>query len=301
MKGDRQLIFNKYGGKCAYCGCELVKGWHVDEIEPIIRSKRYLEDLNGNRIWNTEKHEWVTENYLEFPDRLHINNQNPSCASCNILKNRNTLEGFRDMITQFIQSLNLYTNQYKFAKRYGLVIETDKPVIFYFEKDRVYLNKNFTMAGRPTSYKEEYNEQAYKLCLLGATDEELAAFFLINIDTVYEWKNKHSEFSEAVTRGKIIADAEIANSFYKKAKGYDLPSEKIFQCEGEIIRANTITHYPPDAGAALNWLKNRQPKKWRDKTDVEHTGKDGESLQPMAINVYNVGPPLASSEDEISE
>jgi hypothetical protein len=31
--------------------------------------------------------------------------------------------------------------------------------------------------GRPTKYKEEYNEQAYKLCLLGATDKELADFF----------------------------------------------------------------------------------------------------------------------------
>ena len=34
-KKDRELIFNKYGGKCAYCGCELTKGWHVDEFEPV--------------------------------------------------------------------------------------------------------------------------------------------------------------------------------------------------------------------------------------------------------------------------
>ena len=27
--------------------------------------------------------------------------------------------------------------------------------------------------GRPTKYKDEYVEQAYKLCLLGHTDEEL--------------------------------------------------------------------------------------------------------------------------------
>lgn len=31
--------------------------------------------------------------------------------------------------------------------------------------------------GRPTKYKEEYTDQAYKLCLLGATDKEMADFF----------------------------------------------------------------------------------------------------------------------------
>lgn len=127
-------------------------------------------------------------------------------------------------------------------------------------------------SGRKTLYDEVYNEQAYKLCLLGATDEELADFFQVHIDTIYEWKKVNIKFSEAVTRGKIIADAEVANSFYNRARGYDLPTEKIFQSEGSIIRADTITHYPADAGAALNWLKNRQPKKWRDKTDVEHSG-----------------------------
>ena len=32
-KKERELIFNKYNGKCAYCGCELKKGWHIDHIE----------------------------------------------------------------------------------------------------------------------------------------------------------------------------------------------------------------------------------------------------------------------------
>ncbi|MNQ95572.1 hypothetical protein D3C85_1111360 [compost metagenome] len=39
------------------------------------------------------------------------------------------------------------------------------------------------------------------------------------------------------------------------------------------MRATTKTYYPPDAGAAMNWLKNRQGKKWRDKQDIEHSGK----------------------------
>lgn len=153
------------------------------------------------------------------------------------------------------------------------------------------------MAGRPTLYQIEYNDMAYKLCLLGHTDEELAKFFEVHVDTIYEWKNKYPEFSESVTRGKEIADAEVAGSFYKKATGYELDTEKIFQYEGLIIRADTKTHYPPDAGAALNWLKNRQPGKWRDKHEVDHTtGGDKLDFRPLVIPS---GPPPANNEKDV--
>lgn len=112
-KIDRQKVFEKYGGKCAYCGCELIKGWHVDHIEPIERN-----------WWNGT---------CNKPENHHEENFNPACASCNILKSSNSIEWFRQSIKKFVQSLNLYTNQYKFAKRYGLVEETGKDVVFYFE------------------------------------------------------------------------------------------------------------------------------------------------------------------------
>jgi hypothetical protein len=37
-------------------------------------------------------------------------------------------------------------------------------------------------AGRPTKYKSEYPEQTFKLCLLGATDKEIANIFEVNED-----------------------------------------------------------------------------------------------------------------------
>ena len=39
------------------------------------------------------------------------------------------------------------------------------------------------MAGRPSSFKTEYIEQAYKLCLLGATDKQMCDFFGVNEKT----------------------------------------------------------------------------------------------------------------------
>lgn len=111
---ERQQVFNKYGGKCAYCGCELVKGWHVDHIEPLVR----FDKKDGEY---TNKH------------RNCIDNYNPSCASCNINKHSGSLEDFRQLITGFMKHLNEINTQYKIAKRYGLVSENIKPVVFYFE------------------------------------------------------------------------------------------------------------------------------------------------------------------------
>lgn len=124
-KADRQKIFDKYGGKCAYCGSELQKGWHVDEIQPVRRNRKY----------NREKHKWELDKYspMMHPERLHIDNQNPSCASCNINKHSESLEDFRNAIKGYMKHLNERSTQYKIAKRYGLVVETDIEVKFYFE------------------------------------------------------------------------------------------------------------------------------------------------------------------------
>ncbi len=120
---QRELLFNKYGGKCAYCGCELVKGWHIDELEPIRRNKK----------WDRKKRKWVYDGTCKHPDRLHIDNQMPACASCNINKHAMSLEEFRRLVGGFLTSLNRDSVQYRVAKRYGFIHEVSKPVVFYFE------------------------------------------------------------------------------------------------------------------------------------------------------------------------
>lgn len=127
-------------------------------------------------------------------------------------------------------------------------------------------------AGRPSGYKPEFAKQAAKLCKLGATDKELADFFEVDTATIYRWRNEHKEFCEAVIVGKERADERVERSLYNRAVGYTYESEKVFQFQGNIIRAPTLEHVPPDPGAALNWLKNRQGERWRDKHDLAVTG-----------------------------
>lgn len=135
--------------------------------------------------------------------------------------------------------------------------------------------------GRPSRYKPEYVEQAQKLCKLGMIDKELAEFFGVSEQTLNTWKKAHPEFLESLKGGKALADAEVAAKLFRRATGYEHPEDDIRAINGEIVITPTIKHYPPDTTAAIFWLKNRQPKRWRDKPE----GDGDESSAPTPVKV----------------
>lgn len=134
--------------------------------------------------------------------------------------------------------------------------------------------------GRPSSYRPEYAEQARKLCLLGAIDRELAEFFGVSERTVNSWKDEFPEFLQSIKAGKIKADAIVAHSLFHRAIGYKHDAVKILTVSdgnnqgSHIEQVPYIERYPPDAVAAMFWLKNRRPEMWRDKQEQEHTFPD---------------------------
>lgn len=136
--------------------------------------------------------------------------------------------------------------------------------------------------GRPTDYRTEYNEQAYKLCLLGHTDKELAAYFEVCESTIDNWKSTYPEFLGAIKKGKEIADAEIAASLHDRATGYDYTEEqavkvKVGEFQEEVQIVKVAKHAPPDPTSMIFWLKNRRSQNWRDKRETELSGA-------MAVN-----------------
>ena len=142
------------------------------------------------------------------------------------------------------------------------------------------------MSGRPTLYKKEFVAQAKKLSELGATDIEMADFFEVASSTFYKWKNEYAEFSEALKVGKEVADERVIKSLYHRAIGYTFESEKLFNNRGEIVRAQTREHVPPDTTACIFWLKNRRSQEWRDIQRHEH-GEPGEFDQLADAQFYD--------------
>lgn len=129
--------------------------------------------------------------------------------------------------------------------------------------------------GRKSLYRVEYNEQARKLCVLGATDADLADFWGVTVATLTNWKKVHPEFFASLKRGKIQADAEVADSLYQRAVGYSHKAVKIMQHDGASFEHGFVEHYPPDVAAAIFWLKNRQAGRWRNDQTVSQEVNKG--------------------------
>lgn len=129
-------------------------------------------------------------------------------------------------------------------------------------------------AGRPTAYKAEYAKQAEKLTALGATDQEIADFFEVDVRTIYRWKHDHDKFCQALKVGKDVADERVERSLYQKAIGYEQDEVKIFMPAGaaDPVYAPFRAKIAPDTTAAIFWLKNRRTATWREKVETEHSG-----------------------------
>ncbi len=123
-KIDRKKIHDKFDGKCAYCGHDLKGKFQVDHIIP----QTVFVHRIKNKLWVPDFLSHLGENDVDHPDNLM-----PSCASCNNYKTWMDLHLFRENISELVARLNKRFNQYKIAKRFGLVEETKISVKFYFE------------------------------------------------------------------------------------------------------------------------------------------------------------------------
>ena len=113
-KKTREAVFNKYGGRCAYCGCELTpRTMQVDHIKSVYNS--------------------CLENGYVYTQDDSFDNLNPSCRQCNFYKGTLDIEQFRNKIKTILYRTFQSTFQAKLAKKLGMmkVTQFDK---FYFEK-----------------------------------------------------------------------------------------------------------------------------------------------------------------------
>lgn len=120
-KEEREYLFAKTNGRCGYCGCALPPHWHVDHIRPVIRMPE------GTRRAGMKPGDVLR------PELDVLENKMASCPKCNIRKGSYSLEDFRADIEGCLEGLNERTPQYKLAKRFGLIEERPRGIVFYFE------------------------------------------------------------------------------------------------------------------------------------------------------------------------
>jgi len=129
-------------------------------------------------------------------------------------------------------------------------------------------------------YTAEFPNRAEDLARQGLRDVDIAKKLGISVDTFYEYQKTYPEFSEAIKKGKAPIDFEVENKLLKRAQGYDYEEvhaeynigkkgqEKAVPSKIKKIKKEVV----PDVTAQIFWLKNRRPKIWRDKHDIDMTG-----------------------------
>lgn len=120
----------------------------------------------------------------------------------------------------------------------------------------------------------------------GLTDEQIAHNMGIKRQTLYDWKKKYPDISDALKRGKEVVDRQVENSLLKRALGYEYEEVTKELINGTMLITKKVKKYqPPDTTAAIFWLKNRRPDKWRDKRDVEHSGKVANKIDLSGLSI----------------
>lgn len=105
----------------------------------------------------------------------------------------------------------------------------------------------------------------------GLTNEQIANNIGINVKTLYDWKNKESNISNALKKGKEVVDIEVENALLKRALGYKYDEVTY---ENGVETKRVTKEVQPDTTAQIFWLKNRKPKNWKDKQNNENTSDD---------------------------
>jgi 5-methylcytosine-specific restriction endonuclease McrA len=125
MKINRDKVYLKCAGYCAYCGIKLtIKQMHVDHKFPKILSNHLAtKDLLGN---------WI------MPDMDTFDNLMPSCRECNNYKGAWSLEEFRRNLKNLLNDRPDYLFKSKTKMQVAINIGSVKlkawDGLFFFEK-----------------------------------------------------------------------------------------------------------------------------------------------------------------------
>lgn len=126
----------------------------------------------------------------------------------------------------------------------------------------------------------------------GLTDEQIANNIGIARKTIYEWKNKYSDISNALKKGKEVVDIEVENSLLKRAMGYkyeEVTRESYFDKEDEEYKLKVTKivtkEVQPDVTAQIYWLKNRKPNQWRDRIIDEENNEQINNAKDILFKI----------------
>ncbi len=111
----------------------------------------------------------------------------------------------------------------------------------------------------------------------GATLEQVAERFRVDVSTLHRWKTQHPELADALQEVVLDADARVEEALLKSAQGfhYDEVTTELDEAE-KIVRMKVVNKFlPPNISAQKFWLINRRKGRWKNAPppEDEHFGE----------------------------
>ena len=139
--------------------------------------------------------------------------------------------------------------------------------------------------GRPPKDFEKNKDLILRLAARGFDNAEMSKIVGVTPQTLDNWQNKYPDFFDTLKIQKAMSDEKVERSLYERACGYSHPETKAQwvgdENGGRWETLDMIKHYPPDPTSMIFWLKNRQPDRWRDRVETEHSGNIVLNAQAM--------------------
>ena len=142
--------------------------------------------------------------------------------------------------------------------------------------------------GADPAYKPEYVRTAKFLCQRGAIISELAEAFGVSTTAIYNWMLRYPEFGDAVHVGAHeMFDPRVERSLAEQAIGYYVDEEEVVivgpQDDKYAEKVTVRKYVKPNVAAAIFFLKNRLPAKYRDMHRLEVDTKDLPSAEDLKV------------------
>jgi hypothetical protein len=162
----------------------------------------------------------------------------------------------------------------------------------------------YVRASHKDWHSKEQLEKLQSWARDGLTDDQIASNVGCSRSTLNEWKKRYSDISDALKKGKTVVNVEVENALLKKALGTTVKTTqfKMVKIDKDVLQAKrnqfanaykldhpdktrreimiatalavptyeripvveTVQEVAPDTSAAIFWLKNRLPEKYRD-------------------------------------
>jgi hypothetical protein len=132
--------------------------------------------------------------------------------------------------------------------------------------------------------------------MLGATNDSLAERLDVSVRTIGAWIATIPDFSDAVKKGRHIADEAVVSALFARATGMEHRTTKLFLHNGQPVPVSYTVELPPDVRACMFWLRNRRPQQWRENRPLVDESPEHDAWREFeeASRRAALGPPESS-------